>query len=167
MRCIDCRLCHGPAVFALDQGDDRHPMLGASTAASAFAACGDPPGPCCHVCNQEGPRLPAGGAATDGWLERAAGTGGVDALCVAGVAHIFLFVAGAMKTFPSAESSLRQNRTEAAHERRLRVERAYSTTPSRMALIGATSSLPRTPAKVPSPSDLPTFVIVHCKTGVC
>jgi hypothetical protein len=29
---------------------------------------------------------------------------------------------------------------------------------------GATSSLPRTPAKVPSPSDLRTFVIVHCKT---
>ena len=33
--------------------------------------------------------------------------------------------------------------------------------------IGATSPLPGTPAKVPSPSDLPTFVIVDCKTGVC
>ena len=31
--------------------------------------------------------------------------------------------------------------------------------------IGATSSLPRVPAKVPLPSDLPTFLIVHCKTG--
>ena len=30
---------------------------------------------------------------------------------------------------------------------------------------GATSSLPRVPAKVPLPSDLPTFLIVHCKTG--
>jgi hypothetical protein len=27
--------------------------------------------------------------------------------------------------------------------------------------IGATLSFPRVPAKVPSPSDLPTFVIAH------
>jgi hypothetical protein len=31
-----------------------------------------------------------------------------------------------------------------------------------MIAFGATLSLPRVPAKVPSPSDLPTFVIVHC-----
>ena len=39
--------------------------------------------------------------------------------------------------------------------------------PRRVSGIGATSSLPRTPAKVSSPSDLQTFVIVHCKTDVC
>ena len=32
--------------------------------------------------------------------------------------------------------------------------------------IGATLSFPRVPAKVPSPSDLPTFVIVHCQRVV-
>jgi hypothetical protein len=33
----------------------------------------------------------------------------------------------------------------------------------RMTVIGATLSFPRVPTKVPSPSDLPTFVIVHCQ----
>src|SRR6516162_7773884 len=32
--------------------------------------------------------------------------------------------------------------------------------------FGATLSFPRVPAKVPSPSDLPTFVIVHCQRAV-
>jgi len=32
-----------------------------------------------------------------------------------------------------------------------------------MAAFGATLPFPRVPAKVPSPSDLPTFVIVHCQ----
>ena len=35
----------------------------------------------------------------------------------------------------------------------------------RMAGIGATLSFPRVPAKVPSPSDLPTFVIAVCHHG--
>ena len=35
-----------------------------------------------------------------------------------------------------------------------------------MAGFGATLSFPRVPAKVPSPSDLPTFVIVHCQRAV-
>ena len=34
-------------------------------------------------------------------------------------------------------------------------------------IIGASRPLPPIPAKVLSPSDLPTLVIVHCKTGVC
>jgi hypothetical protein len=39
--------------------------------------------------------------------------------------------------------------------------------PSARSAYGATWSLPRTPAKVSSPSDLQTFAIVHCKTGFC
>jgi hypothetical protein len=34
---------------------------------------------------------------------------------------------------------------------------------SEMTAYGATLSFPRVPAKVPSPPDLPTFVIVHCE----
>jgi len=37
---------------------------------------------------------------------------------------------------------------------------------SSVTALGATLSFPRFPAKVPSPSDLPTFVIVHCQRVV-
>jgi hypothetical protein len=37
----------------------------------------------------------------------------------------------------------------------------------RVTAIGATSPLPRVPAKVPSPSDLQTFGIVRFKPVVC
>jgi hypothetical protein len=36
-----------------------------------------------------------------------------------------------------------------------------------MAGIGAFLSLPAVPAKIPSRSDLPTFVIVYCQPVVC
>src|SRR5215831_4056790 len=42
-----------------------------------------------------------------------------------------------------------------------------STPARRVTAVGSTLSLPRVTAKVPSPSDLPTFVIAHLPTVVC
>jgi len=50
-------------------------------------------------------------------------------------------------------------------ERRLRIR--YQEQEQRLAANGATLSFLRVPAKVPSPSDLPTFAIVRCKPVVC
>jgi len=48
----------------------------------------------------------------------------------------------------------------------LSVEPAAGSSLLRMAVIGASRPLRRIPAKVPSPSDLPTFVIGYCPTAV-
>ena len=47
------------------------------------------------------------------------------------------------------------------------VEPCSSIAVTRMAAVGATSSLPVALAKVRSKSDLPTFVIARCRTAVC
>jgi hypothetical protein len=69
------------------------------------------------------------------------------------------------RTFLNVHSSADPPINRRGYEGQLRVELDSSIMPRRTAEIGATSSLPRVPAKVPLPSDLPTFVIVHCKTG--